>query len=232
MCWNLRIYTHRCFSFKAYNCSVVLDNYVFIIPGLDCVLGMCRRSNITINMWMKTMWSRNHYGVFITMWKVGHIRQYRKTANDAVFDAIIELKSLWRHQMETFSALLAICAVNSPAQRLVTRSFDVFVALRLNKGWGWWFETPSRPLWRHSNGESHGMCTMTWWDINTHWYRIQYTVSYDIPRTLLRQSHILKALLTNVNPWKVSVLFAFEFQLCKRRYRIYGSEIGYPWVCI
>ena len=41
--------------------------------------------------------------------------------------------------METFSALLAICAGNSPvpgefhAQRLVTRSFDVFFDLRLNK---------------------------------------------------------------------------------------------------
>ena len=45
----------------------------------------------------------------------------------------------WRHQMETFSALLAICAGNSPvtgefpAQRLVTRSFDVFFDLRLVK---------------------------------------------------------------------------------------------------
>ena len=40
--------------------------------------------------------------------------------------------------METFSALLAICAGNSPvtsefpAQRPVTRSFDVFFDLRLN----------------------------------------------------------------------------------------------------
>ena len=45
----------------------------------------------------------------------------------------------WRHQMETFSALLAICAGNSPvtgefpAQRPVTRSFDVFFDLGLNK---------------------------------------------------------------------------------------------------
>ena len=44
----------------------------------------------------------------------------------------------WRHQTETFSALLAICAGNSPvpgqfpAQRPVTRSFDVFFDLRLN----------------------------------------------------------------------------------------------------
>ena len=64
--------------------------------------------------------------------------------------------------METFSALLAICAGNSPvpgefsAQRPVTRSFDVFFNLHPNKllskqGWGWWFETPSFPLWRHRN---------------------------------------------------------------------------------
>ena len=45
----------------------------------------------------------------------------------------------WRHQMETFSALLALCAGNSPVtgkfsvQRPMTRSFDVFFDLRLNK---------------------------------------------------------------------------------------------------
>ena len=61
--------------------------------------------------------------------------------------------------METFSALLAICAGNSPvtgefhAQRPATRSFDVFFDLRLNKrlskqSWGWRFETPG-DLRRH-----------------------------------------------------------------------------------
>ena len=60
-------------------------------------------------------------------------------------------------------ALLAICAGNSPvigefhAQRPVTRSFDAFFDLRLNKqfnkqSWGWWFESLSRSLWRHCNG--------------------------------------------------------------------------------
>ena len=64
--------------------------------------------------------------------------------------------------METFSALLAICAGNSPVtgefppQRPVTRSFDVFFDLRLNKRLSKqsrrrWFETPSHPLWRHCN---------------------------------------------------------------------------------
>ena len=45
----------------------------------------------------------------------------------------------WRLEMETFSALLAICAGDSqvpgefPLQRPVTRSFNVFIDLRLNK---------------------------------------------------------------------------------------------------
>ena len=60
------------------------------------------------------------------------------------------------------STLLAICAGNSPvtgefpARMPVTRSFDVFFDQRLYKRlskqwWGWWFETPSRPLWCHCN---------------------------------------------------------------------------------
>ena len=68
----------------------------------------------------------------------------------------------WRHQMEIFSALLAFCAGNSPvtgefpSQRPVTRSFDVFFDLHLNKrlskqSWGWWFETPTCSLWRRCN---------------------------------------------------------------------------------
>ena len=57
-----------------------------------------------------------------------------------------EWNTWWRHQMETFSALMAICAGNSPvpgefpAQRPVTRSFDVFFDLRPNKRLSkqWW----------------------------------------------------------------------------------------------
>ena len=66
------------------------------------------------------------------------------------------------HQMETLSVLLAICAGNSPvtgefpAQRPVTRSFDVFFDLHLNKRLNkqsqvWLFESPSWPLWLHCN---------------------------------------------------------------------------------
>ena len=46
-----------------------------------------------------------------------------------------------------------------PAQRPVTRTFDVFFDLCLNKrlskqSWSWWFETLSLPLWRHCNDKN------------------------------------------------------------------------------
>ena len=89
--------------------------------------------------------------------------------------------------METFSALLAICAGNSPVpgefptQRPVPRSFDVYFNLRPNKrlskqSWGWWFEMPSRPLWRHRNVFNYFQCIAhsmnaihTWRALTTQW---------------------------------------------------------------
>ena len=64
--------------------------------------------------------------------------------------------------MRKFSALLALCAGNSlvtgefPLQRPMTRSFDVFFDLRLNKPLSkqsrlWGFETQSRSLLRNCN---------------------------------------------------------------------------------
>ena len=64
--------------------------------------------------------------------------------------------------METFSALLVLCAGNSsvtgefPTQRPVTRNFDVFFDLRRNKQLSKqsrrrWFQTPEHSLWRHCN---------------------------------------------------------------------------------
>ena len=66
--------------------------------------------------------------------------------------------------MDIFSELLAFGAGNppvpgeSPAQRPVSRSFDVFFDLPLNKqlskqSRGRWFETPSRSLWRQRNDD-------------------------------------------------------------------------------
>ena len=91
--------------------------------------------------------------------------------------------------METFSALLGICAGNSPGPvnsphkwpvRLVTRSFNVFFDLRLNErlcnqSRGWWFETLPCPLWRHRNGKQSSIrqhaqsVTYCWNPIGKRW---------------------------------------------------------------
>ena len=98
-----------------------------------------------------------------------HVWKQRKIKAKTSVDDYIKwicchiLWAWWRHQMETFSALLALCAGNSPvpgefpAQRPVTGSFHVFFDLSLNKSfskqsWGWWYETLSHPLWSHGNG--------------------------------------------------------------------------------
>ena len=62
----------------------------------------------------------------------------------------------WRHQMETFSALLALCEGHRwipLTEASDARNFDAFFDLRLNK----WLSKQSRRrwflrlLWRHSN---------------------------------------------------------------------------------
>ena len=65
----------------------------------------------------------------------------------------------WKHfpRYWTFVRGIHRSPVNSPHKGPTTRSFDVFFDVRLNKrlskqSWGWWFEMPSRPLWRHCYG--------------------------------------------------------------------------------
>ena len=117
---------------------------------------------------------RAHYDVTIMVW-VSRIELTNKISDISVkIDNISALLSLcgicaisfdianppaawslswWHNQMETVSALLAFFAgnspVNSPHKRSVTRRFDVFFDLRLNrqfsKQWRrWWFETLPR----------------------------------------------------------------------------------------
>ena len=69
---------------------------------------------------------------------------------------------------ENIFRVTGLCEGNSPvtgefpAQRPVTRSFDIFFDLCLNNGWpnnqswSWWFEMPSHPLWHHCN-ESYSL---------------------------------------------------------------------------
>ena len=72
----------------------------------------------------------------------GLLQNYRNSSlwsNEVYLFVYYVPLSWWHHRMETFSVLLAICAGISPitgefpARRPVTRSFDVFFDLRLNK---------------------------------------------------------------------------------------------------
>ena len=95
----------------------------------------------------KSVWTKKHYILDV---------KCQCEIDNVTIQAVIVKSWLWwawwRHEMETFSALLAFCAGNAPvhgefpAQRPVTRSFDVLSDLRPNKRlskqlWGWWSET-------------------------------------------------------------------------------------------
>ena len=84
------------------------------------------------------------------------------TFSDVVFSVV----SWWRHQMETFFVLLAICAgihrsaVNYPHEGLWRGALMFSLICALNKqlskqSRGWWFEMSSRSLWRHCNDQNH-----------------------------------------------------------------------------
>ena len=64
-----------------------------------------------------------------------------------------------------------------PTQRPVTRSFDVFFDLRLNKRlskqpWGWWFETPSWSLWLQCNDNQKRRCVLLCFVVGLLFFRL------------------------------------------------------------
>ena len=120
--------------------------------------------------------------------------------------------------METFSALLASCAENSPvtgefrAQRPVTRSFDVFCDLRVNKrlskkSWGWWFETPSHSLWRHSNESNAILYSFHHHRLSTVIHRV-YRLYESAKLINAMQRHPIKIALVQMNPAENNEIFS------------------------
>ena len=115
------------------------------------------------------------------------------------------LNPWWSHQMETFSALLALCAGNSlvtgefPSQRPVTQILDVFFDLHLNKRlskqlWCWSFETSSRSLWRHCNARVTRM--PAFWEYPSPLHDYPY---YQIVSDFFHSKSNLCCIITN--PW-------------------------------
>ena len=123
------------------------------------------------------------------------------------------LNTWLRHQMYTFSALLAICAGNSPAsgelpaQRPVTQSFDVFFDLCINKqlkkqSRGGWLETLSRPLWRHCHEKENITRSCSEWSVRFPFWTasimhdfVRLRGPYCLPRRVI--SHLFNNRYTN-----------------------------------
>ena len=75
---------------------------------------------------------------------------FQAVIENLIHDDVIK----WTH----FRVTGHLCGEFTGVQRPVTRNFDVFFDLRLNKrlrkqSWCWWLETLSRPLWRHCNAK-------------------------------------------------------------------------------
>ena len=137
------------------------------------VTGLCKE--FTDDWWIprtKGQWRRKCFHLMTSSWyhfnTAGHLIFYKiqtvpfttTTYEDSHQSTRHDISPWWRPGPCEF-----------PTQRPVTRGFDVFFDLRLNKRlskqtWGWCFETPSWSSWRHYNG---GMIkydiiprTMTW----------------------------------------------------------------------
>ena len=99
---------------------------------------------------MLGLWSwTSPQAVIPTLWYKWHTVQHRPSPGTNGINMLTSSNG-------NISVLLALYAGNSPVTRPVTRSFDVLFDLRLIKrlskqSWDWWFETPSRLLWRHFN---------------------------------------------------------------------------------
>ena len=90
----------------------------------------------------------------------------------------------WHHQKENFPRYwwfvrgIHRSPVNSTHKRPVTQSFDVFfdqcLNIRLSKqSSGWWFETPSCPLWCHCNAQCVFGVGVGWWHWNQYYFIIK-----------------------------------------------------------
>ena len=181
---------------------------------------MCEAKCLYLRL-CKTLWSLK-LTKYMLLWS------YYEKAWAFVLNVIIQMMDgqmetciWWHHQMETFSALLALCegkflvTGEFPSQRPVTQSFDVFFGLCLNKWlskqwWGWWFETPSHSLWRHYNDVTEGQVVMSLTNF-TVWFWFQFPLFLtctiwlgNIPWDVILHIGHVTPLYGPVYPWYVT----------------------------
>ena len=92
----------------------------------------------------------NHYLISLSATLLTHVEELTSHNPFTVINHDDVIK--WKHFPRYWLFVRGI----HRSQRPVTQSFDLFFDLCLNKrlgkqSRGWWFETPSCPLWRHRN---------------------------------------------------------------------------------
>ena len=149
----------KCTFGKEHNCNM-LWIFLQLVPhwSSDYQLAFVKAMPLRpTGHYLSQWWPRSMTQMYVTKYRSFLLMPTYHLSMDTDSDA------WWRHQMETFSALLALCERNPPVtsgvplRRPVTRSFDFFFDLRLNKRLSKesrrrWIETPPRWLWCHCNG--------------------------------------------------------------------------------
>ena len=102
-----------------------------------------------------------------------------------------------------------------PTQRPVTRKFDVFFDLCLNKRlskqpWGWWFETLSWSLWRQRNVHSFWQFWARKYLLKLH-YRVENTLMVHGENTFMVHGNRQQSTLTHWGRDKVNAIWQTTF---------------------
>ena len=137
-----------------------------------------------------------------------------------------------------FSALLALCAGNSQVtsefhlQRPVTRSFGIFIDVRLNKqlskqSWGWWFEMPSRSLWRHRNAMGIAEPLANFFLMRTWLYPVG-RAKVNQSKTVQTQSNLNRLLNYTINQKPLTLKKIYEYTLTWKYSSFRNRNIPHP----
>ena len=131
---------------------------------------------------------------------------WRDLTEIMVINKNISLNYSWWHQMETFSELMA------------------------KHLWGWWFETPSRPLWRHCNGhrESFYKAFMSLWLKSFEWFNY---CNYHADTFKSQNSHLLQQLSSakcRIMSWS-DHCFLSKHNMHFRRFGLWAHKHSVKW---
>ena len=148
--WQLWIKWFACClwaaPFTSISPMVIMMGTIYTVPALEYAYSLAsfcpHYMKINYQVILFAMESTSHTAVEIILKDTGK------------YDDVIK----WKHFPRYWPFVWGIhrSPVNSLHNRPVTRSFDIFFDLRLNKrlskqSWGWWFETLPCPFWCHCN---------------------------------------------------------------------------------